>query len=65
MTNREIQSYRNRMHHFAKFYMQDGSTVEGNMQPFDDEYVYLTLEGGKSGGKLKISEIQRIEFPND
>jgi hypothetical protein len=45
--------------------MVDGSTIEGNMQPWDDEYVYLTLNEGASGGKVKIADIKRIEFPDE
>jgi hypothetical protein len=66
MTRYDLErSYKHKMHHHAIFNMADGSTVEGNMQPWDDEYVYLTLNEGASGGKVKIADIKRIEFPDE
>ena len=65
MTHREVERYKHKMHHLAVFHMKDGQDITGNMQPWDDEYIYITINNGAAGGKVKISEIQRIEFPND
>jgi hypothetical protein len=67
MNINEMNRYRNKMHHKAVFHMRDGTTVEGYMQPWDEEtgYVYLTKEDSSSGGKLQIADIQNISFPED
>jgi hypothetical protein len=66
MTLYQFKSHtQGRMHHLAVFTMNDGTTVKGNMQPDDGDYVYLTLDDGLSGGKLRITDIQSVDFPND
>lgn len=65
MTINQLNNYKNRMHHKAVFNLKDGSKTEGFMQPWDDEFVYLTLNEGSSGGKVKIADIVSISFPND
>jgi hypothetical protein len=52
------------MHHHAILRLADGTTKEGYAQPPDDEYVYLTGLDGTSAGKVTISDIQSIEFPD-
>lgn len=54
-----------KIHHRAVFYLFNGTTKEGYLQPWDDKKVYLTTLEGKSGGNILISEIQRISFPDD
>jgi hypothetical protein len=51
------------IHHHAIVKLQDGSTKEGYMQPFDNERVYFTSLDGTSGGSALISDITSIEFP--
>jgi hypothetical protein len=56
------------IHHLVRATKNDGSTVEGHLQPYDhvpDTIVYLTPDSGVGEtAKLHISEIRSIEVLN-
>jgi hypothetical protein len=57
------QRTQGKIHHHAVVKLQNGETIEGYMQPFDDEKVYFTNLDGLSGGSAIITNIVSIEFP--
>lgn len=59
------QVCRGKVHHRAIIHKHSGGTQEGYLQPWDDEAVYLTSLEGDSAGKVALSDIQRIEWPDD
>jgi hypothetical protein len=65
METYQLDKYRHKMHHKVKLTLGNGSITEGYMQPWDDEFIYLTLNDGASGGKVEISKVRTIEFPDD
>jgi hypothetical protein len=65
MESHQLDRYRHKMHHKVKLTLNDSSTIEGNIQPWDDKYIYLTLDDGAAGGKVEISHVRSIEFPDD
>jgi hypothetical protein len=66
MTKREFdQRVRGKTHHHGLFTMKDGSVRDGYMQPNDGTNLFLTTLDGKSGGKVVIEDILKIEFPED
>lgn len=65
MNKRQLeQRSRGKIHHFARFTLRGGETKEGYMQPFDEDFVYLTAQDGTSAGKIALDEIINVEFPN-
>ncbi len=66
MTYREIkQCSQGYMHHYCTITKTNGEAISGNFQPFDEEFVYLTIDNGAAGGKIPLDEIRSIDFPNE
>lgn len=63
--NQMDAQYRHKIHHHAVFKLTDGSTKEGYMQPWDENYVYLTALDGTSAGRVELESIRSIDFPED
>lgn len=51
-------------HHHAIVTLNDGTTKEGYAQPPSEEFCYLTALDGSSAGKVALTDIKNIEFPD-
>lgn len=56
---------RGKVHHRAIIRKQDGTSAEGYLQPWDEDFVYLTTLDGGSAGKVALADITNIEFPDE
>ncbi len=65
MTKYDMERYKNKMHHRAVFTLTDGTSKEGYMQPWDDEFVYLTTLDGGSAGRVALAEVKNVTFPDN
>lgn len=65
MTRWDMERYKSKIHHHAIFTLNDGTTKEGMIQPFDDEQVAVTGLDGVGGFYIKLADIKSISFPDD
>lgn len=63
MSPRELQRYRQVMHHRVVVHKNDGSSVEGYLQPWSETTLYLTPLGDAQGEAIRvaIADISTIE----
>jgi hypothetical protein len=63
MTLNELERFKQIMHHHVIITKNDGSTVEGYIQPWSQTTVYLSPLGDATGEAIKVAifDIQRID----
>ncbi len=63
MLHSELEQFKHRMHHRVTITKNDGSTVDGYIQPWSETIVYLTPLENVTGQAIAIaiSDIKGIE----
>lgn len=67
MTSHEMDRYKAYMHHHVVVRKEDGSTVEGHIQPWDGDTIYVTPMSSDVGEaiRVKIADIKSVDLPDD
>lgn len=67
MTEREMERFKQYMHHHVVVHKSDGSTVEGHIQPWGGDTIYVTPMGEATGEavRVRIADIDRVDLPDD